>query len=422
MSGRAGAPVACYTVVMPELRLHPRDVRAALRRRDQVDPWFVGKYGLSPYQACAQGCAYCDGRAERYFIEGEFDHDIVVRQNIAAVLAHELPRLRERGIVFIGSGVSDAYQDPEAAGGLMRACGEILAERNFPVTVLTKSTLLGRDLELWAEVNARAGFTCMVSLCTLDDDLRRALEPLASPIEERLAMLAAFKARGCATGVAMMPLLPGLSDGDAQIGALVTRLAEIGVDFVLPGGLTLRPGRQKEFFFQRLRASYPSLVPHYEGLYAEERPSGSPRRDYAAGLHRRATAALTAAGLPARMPHAIFRGRLPAYDEADVLLQHMADLYAARGRPVARLRQAHERYAGWLRERKRHFNRRRSMRSGALEWELAEMARSGELAVLLANERLAGFLARVLVQREVLDYRTLELRPPPDDPPHPDAA
>ncbi len=397
---------------MLELRLHRREVRAALRRRDLVDPFFVGKYGLSPYQACAHGCTYCDGRAERYFIEGEFERDIVIRTNLPLVLERELGKLRERGIVFIGSGVSDAYQPPEEHEGLMRSCARLLADRAIPTTLLTKSALARRDLDLWSEVNARAGFTLMVSLTTLDDDLRRRTEPEASPVEARLDTIAAFKAAGCAVGVAMMPLLPWLSDRDEHLESLTKRLTELGADFVLAGGLTLRPGRQKSFFLEGLGASFPHLAPRYETLYAEDRPSGAPLGGYSADLHRRTSAVLARAGLPPRMPHAIYRGRLPMYDEVHVLLHHMAALYAAHGRPVARLRRALDRYAGWFLERKRLFNRRRSMRAGAIEWELTEMARSDELAVLLDNAKLAGFLARVLLERQILDYRTLELVAP----------
>jgi DNA repair photolyase len=162
--------------VLP-LRLHDRVVKTALRKSRLVDPWFVGKYSFSPYQACAHGCAYCDGRAERYWVNGEFDRDIVVRRNAAEVLAREAAKLRERGIVFVGSGISDAYQPPEASERLMPACGRGLADHRLPATILTKSSLIARDLDLWAELDAAAGFVLMMSLVTLDDALRRLEAP-----------------------------------------------------------------------------------------------------------------------------------------------------------------------------------------------------------------------------------------------------
>jgi DNA repair photolyase len=394
---------------MVDLRLHRREVKTALRRRDLVDSYFVGKFGMSPYQACAHGCAYCDGRAERYFIEGDFDRDIVIRSNIATVLERDLRGQRERGIVFIGSGVSDAYQPPEAEENLMRSCARILADRALPATVLTKSHLALRDLDVWSEVNRKAGFVFMVSLMTLDDDMRRVFEPHASTIDERLDALSAFKAQGCVTGVAAMPFLPGLSDGDEQIRALAEGLSAVGVDFVLPGGLTLRPGRQKQFFLETLRSFRPDLLRLYERLYAEDRPSGAPLSPYGEGVHRRAAAVFQDAGFPIRMPHAIYRGRLPVYDEIYVLMQHMVDLYVARGRSVRPLRDAQSRYTEWLLARKKVFNRRRSLRPGAIEWELKDMARTGGLGELLANAKLGEFLRAVLLEGQIFDYRRLEL-------------
>jgi hypothetical protein len=262
---------------------------------------------------------------------------------------------------------------------------------------------------VWSEVNRKAGFVFMVSLMTLDDDLRRIFEPQASTIGERPDALSAFKAQRCAIGVAAMLFLPGLSDGDKQLRALAERLGAIGVDFVLPGGLTLRPGRQKQFFQEILRSFRPDLLPLYQRLYAEDRPSGAPLSSYGESVHRRAIAVLQEAGLPIRMPHAIYHGRLPVHDEVFVLLQHMRDLYAARGRSVRRLRDAQARYAEWLLARKKVFNRRRSLRPGVMEWELKELARTDGLAELLANAKLAEFLRAVLVEGKILDYRRLEL-------------
>ena len=300
-----------YTAPVLPLRLHDRAVKTVLRKGRLVDPWFVGKYSFSPYQACAHGCTYCDGRAERYWVDGEFDRDIVVRRNAADVLAREVPKLRERGIVFVGSGISDAYQPPEADERLMPACGRVLADHRLPVMILTKSSLIARDLDLWSEANAAAGFVLMESLVTLDDGLRAIVEPCASPVEARLNTLRAFKARGCSVGAAAMPLLPFLTDGDAQLDELARALGQVGVDFVLIGGLTLRPGRQKAAFFDTLRRSFADLLPRYERLYGEDRPSGAPRRDYGEDVQRRAEVAFARAGLVTVLPQPSLPGTAP---------------------------------------------------------------------------------------------------------------
>jgi len=398
-----------YNRGMPEPRRHYRDVRKVLRKGLRVDSFFVGKYSFSPYQACAHGCLYCDGRAERYWVEGEFDRDIVIRRNAPAVLAAEISKLRERGIVFIGSGISDAYQPLEAEERLMPACGRLLADGGWPVTILTKSSLIERDLDLWAEIDEKAGFLLMVSLMTLDDGLRAVFEPAASPVEERLETLRAFKRRGISIGVAAMPFLPYLADRDGDFEALSYRLAEIGVDFVLPGGLTLRPGRQKDFFLNALRGSFPEWTSRYADLYGENRPSGAPRGAYARERQRRAERAFIRAGIPVVVPHRLFRGRIPVYDEIDVLMEQMTRHYAAREGDLPRLKVALDRYREWLIARKRAFNRSRRLREEDLIAELRTLASSAGWTDFLGNAKLAAFLRQIIIDRRTFDENTLRL-------------
>jgi DNA repair photolyase len=394
---------------MAEPRRHYRDVRKVLRKGLLVDSFFVGKYSFSPYQACAHGCLYCDGRAERYWVEGEFDRDIVIRRNAPDVLAAEIPKLRERGIVFVGSGISDAYQPLEAGERLMPACGRILADRGWPVTILTKSSLVERDLDLWAEINEKAGFLLMVSLMTLDDRLRTVFEPAASPVEARLETLRAFKRRGIPIGAAAMPFLPYLADRDGDFEALASRLAEIGVDFALPGGLTLRPGRQKDFFLNALRGAFPELTSRYEDLYGENRPSGAPRGAYARERQRRAERAFIRAGIPVVVPHRLYRGRIPVYDEIDVLMNQMTRQYADHGEDLPRLKDALDRYRAWLTARKKTFNRSRRLHEEDLARELKDLADSPRWPELLDNAKLAGFLREVIIDRRTFDAKTLRL-------------
>jgi DNA repair photolyase len=398
-----------YYPPMVEVRRHYREVKKALKKSLRVDPFFVGKFGFSPYQACAHGCLYCDGRAEKYWVEGEFDRDIVVRKNLVEVLRGEVGKLRERGIVFVGSGISDAYQPPEKEEELMRGAARVMIEAALPVTILTKSALILRDLDLWLEVNRKAGFLLMISLQTLDEEIRRVYEPQAGTVEERLETLRVFKQHGCTVGVAAMPFLPLLSDSDEQIRALVDRLSGIGVDFVLPGGLTLRPGRQKAAYLETLRAHRPDLLSTVERLYAENRPSGAPTSGYLDGVQRRAVRALNRAGIPTWIPHRVYRNRLPIYDEVDVLLQHMAGLYADHEASVRRLREASGRYQRWLEARKSDFNRRRSLRSCSLEAGLTRLAQTDGLQELIGNPKLTAFLGEVILERRVFDYRTLQL-------------
>lgn len=186
--------------------------------------------------------------------------------------------IREQGVIAFGSGTTDPYQPIEEQLELTGRCARILAEakRSAPALVMTKSSLALRDLRSWIRVNERFGFTLFVSLTSLDESLRATMEPGASSFAARLDMLRTFKAAGCAVGVLAMPFLPGLSDSEDSIRTLYAACADIGVDFVMPGGLTLRPGRQKDCYLSTLKALHPDLIPMVHSLYTPERSSGMP--------------------------------------------------------------------------------------------------------------------------------------------------
>jgi hypothetical protein len=266
-----------------------------------------------------------------------------------------------------------------------------------------------RDIETWSNVARAKQFTLAVSLTTLDDSLRGIFEPRASPVQERVAMLRAYKARGCTVGVLAMPLLPGITDTTENVDELYRELAAIDVDFVMPGGLTLRPGVQKETFMRCLHGARPDLVELYNRIYRENRLSGAPHAEYYRPLQARLVRQAAASGLVAEAPHGLYRGMLTLYDEVHVLLCHMVTLYMARGIDAGRLRRSLSRYVEWFMVHKREFNRRRSMSYRRLEEVLREACRSGTIADILDNRKLAGFVRRVVLDRAVFDYRTLRL-------------
>ena len=217
-----------------------------LKPADLPDNFTRSLYKVAPYRGCAHGCRYCDGRAERYYVEGDFERDIVVRKTIPERLAHDLPTCRERGIVAFGSGTTDPYQPLESTEDITGACAALLSSPQvnslgLPAMVMTKSALALRDLDHWKAVNEAGGFLLMVSLTSMDEGLREIMEPGASTFRERLALLKKFKEAGCAVGILAMPFLPGLSDGAASISGLYSEALAIGVDFIMPGDLPCVP-------------------------------------------------------------------------------------------------------------------------------------------------------------------------------------
>lgn len=381
-------------------------VKKALRKGDFASSMFLGMYSASPYMGCSHGCLYCDGRAEKYHLEGDFEKNITIRKNLPDLMEGELYRLRERGPVHFSSGISDIYQPCEKEYSLMARCSEILSETSFPVSVLTKSSLVLRDLNNWKKVNSRGGFLLQMTLTTLDEDVIRMSEPGASSAEKRIETIQAFKDAGCSVGIYMMPLLPGLSDDNRSVEALLTKLRELNVDYIIPGELTLRPGRQKEAYFQMIRENRPHLEREYHRLFQENRYSGVPLVSYRKELHSRLDPLFQ--GVCTLPPHYLYRNTMPVYCELLILLQHMFSLYKRKSSDLTPLKEGYVKIHDFLKKEKSAFNRKRSLPGDEVDNILRFFIQTGGLEDLLKNERLTDFITSVVVKRKVFNYQTLK--------------
>jgi DNA repair photolyase len=359
------------------VRYHELEAKSVLRRSVIVDPWFLGRFGSNLYRGCEHGCTYCDGRAERYYVTGDFARDIQVKTNAVDLARSELARMREPGLLFVGGGVCDAYQPAESHYGLARGLLQLCLEGHVPVHVLTKSSLVERDLELLAAINADTRAILSFSIASTDERHREVFEPGAAPLAERWRLLAAARTLGLATGVMAMPILPGLSDSPEAVAALVEKASAVGVDFLCYGGLTLRPGIQKEGFFAVLARSYPALLPGYRKLFQMDRSSGIPDTRYFQRLDGRCRIALARHGMPGRMPLRIFHGLVPTYTELSVLLEHRGFERGEPGGGQGPLARAGWAVGQWAQAR---LSRQRSKHAFRLvESELAMLVRSQQL-------------------------------------------
>lgn len=234
---------------------------------------------------------------------------------------------------------------------------------------MTKSSLALRDLPLWKKVQDRAGLVLLVSMTSLDESIREAMEPHTSSFSSRLDMLRAFKKAGCSVGVLAMPFLPGISDDTDSIRRLYSTCADADVDFIMPGGLTLRPGRQKEHYLRKLHSYRPDLLQHTLDLYREERQSGVPIPEAKHILSSRITAVQREFEIPNLLPHRCFVELLPKHDAL----------------------------------------RKRTLSDDWLETRFADAAADGELARVLQNKRLAHFTAAILREGTYFNYQTLKI-------------
>jgi DNA repair photolyase len=236
-----------------------------------------------------------DGRSD-------FEGHIFVKVNAAEVLHAEVlhaelrRRSWERKPMTIGT-IVDPYQPMEGRYRLTRTVLQELAAARTPATIITKNTMILRDLDVLQRLQARAGCTVFVSVTSLDAALLRRMEPGTPPPRKRLEAMRRLVEAGIPAGVIAAPLLPGITDGEASLAALATRAAASDARFFLAGALRLGEGIEPAFY-PFLRRERPDLLPTYRRLY----PNGYAPRAYMEALHARVVAIRAAYGLPASPP------------------------------------------------------------------------------------------------------------------------
>jgi len=232
----------------------------------QPDTWFGLRYNLNLYRGCQHQCIYCDSRSDCYQIENFAD--ILVKVNAIEILQDELPRKRKKGTIGFGS-MNDPYMPIEKERELTRKALEVIQKNRFPVHILTKSTLVLRDIEILnniVEQYAAVSFT----ITTVDDELCKKLEPGAPVASERFAAMKKLSDKGIYTGVLMMPILPFIEDTKENIEALVSQAARSGASYILPWfGMSIRSG-QREYFYAKLDKLFPGMRRKYEIRYGEQ--------------------------------------------------------------------------------------------------------------------------------------------------------
>ena len=254
-------------------------------------------YTINPYRGCSHSCVYCFARKTHEWLEldtgRDFDSQIVVKTNLVDVLRKELARPSwKHEHVALGTN-TDPYQRAEGRYKLMPGVIRALTESGTPFSILTKGTLLRRDIPLLAEAAQRVPVGLGVSMAIWDDELHESLEPGVPSPRARLDLVRAITDAGLPCGVFLAPVLPGLTDGVAELDAALGAIAAAGATGVTAIPLHLRPGA-REWFMAWLGRAHPELLPRYEQLYA--RRAYVPA-EYRTWLARRVAPLLAAHGL-----------------------------------------------------------------------------------------------------------------------------
>jgi len=238
------------------------------------------------YRGCAHSCPYCFARYSHEYLgyrdPFDFEHKILVKVNAPQVLDRELASPQWRGDLVNLSGVSDPYQPAEKKFGLTRQVLEVMLKHRNPTILGTKSDLILRDLDLLSRLSEATFCSVAVTITTLDEGLRRKLEPFSPPASRRVALLKKLKEAGLATGLLATPIFPYLTDDPHSLEDLVRTAAECDVDFTVAGVLSLRSSARQRFM-PFLKRQFPELYPKYRQLYR----GWSAPREYTRGVHER---------------------------------------------------------------------------------------------------------------------------------------
>ena len=222
--------------------------------------------GMNVYRGCQHGCIYCDSRSTCYQFTHPFE-DIEVKENAPELLESILRAKRKK--IVIGSGsMADPYQPCEKALLLTRRCLELIDRYGFGATVITKSDLVLRDLDLFECIHQKAKSALQMTLTVADDSLSRVLEPNVCTTTRRYEVLKEFQRSGIPTVVWMTPVLPFLTDTEENIRAILDYCIDAGVKGIISFGIgmTLRDGN-REYYYRALDRHFPGLSDRYREKY-----------------------------------------------------------------------------------------------------------------------------------------------------------
>ena len=277
----------------------------------------MGFWSVNPYVGCEFGCTYCYARfAHRYVVErgggetawadGEFERQVFVKNEAPDVLALTLKPSRLGDAAIVIGTATDPYQPAERRFLLTRRILERLAQfHGLNVSLITKSSLVTRDLDVLARLAERGRVTVYCSLISMDVPLIRRLEARSPMPQVRLKTLEKLVRGGIHGGVMIAPVLPGITDGVPQLRALMRAARAAGAAFVHASPLRLYPA-VRSMFLPLVARHFPVLLPRYERAFDAH---GVVRDEYADALERRVARLQREIGFPTWAEDEAARGR-----------------------------------------------------------------------------------------------------------------
>lgn len=259
---------------------------------------------LNAYRGCEHGCVYCDGNSEYYHVDNFYSH-VRVKENAADVLRKELKKLGftsrseletdtlwsflddedakriaeevpRKLVIGACGGVSDGFQQAEREHKVTYRILETLLDYGMPVFILTKSDLVLEYLDILKDIHELAFANVVFTITCAEDEVQKVFEPNASTTSERFAALKEVRKAGLFGGVMATPIIPAIGDNVENMTGLVKATKAANGEFIQFGGMTLKPGRQKEYFMRVINRRYPDNYDALEHIYENNNTYGQP--------------------------------------------------------------------------------------------------------------------------------------------------
>jgi DNA repair photolyase len=238
------------------LTIYEDNTQNILSTNDSPDISF--RYSVNPYRGCAHGCAYCYARPSHEYLGfgsgTDFERRIVIKPRAPELLKAAFDKRSWQGELLVFSGVTDCYQPIEARYELTRRCLEVCRDYRNPVHIITKGTLVERDIDVLSELHARASVGVSVSVTFWDAEVARIIEPYVPAPLRRIETIRRLSEAGIPVVVHVAPVIVGLSDRDMLPILKAAREAGARSAMMMPVRL---PGSVAEVFEQRLREGLP---------------------------------------------------------------------------------------------------------------------------------------------------------------------
>jgi len=235
--------------------------------------WFGVTHNTNIYRGCNQGCIYCDSRSSCYQIH-DFD-TVKAKENADILIDHELSSKHKKGIISMG-GMSDPYNFLEKELKYTRNALKSMDKYGFGVSMITKSTLVTRDIDIYKNINTHSPVVISMTVTTASDKLAKRIERNVPSTSKRFEALKKMSDAGLFVGITLMPVLPFINDTTANIENILKLAKDNGVKFIYASfGVTLRDN-QRQYFFTKIGDE---LTEKYVKYYGESYMCSSPNYD-----------------------------------------------------------------------------------------------------------------------------------------------